>query len=125
MVDADAVNLVKEALKSGKSEKEVIALMKQAGYADQSIADVLAEVRGGASPADELARRIAVKNNIPVQPNLPRLGPRNLPSQPPAMQPMSAPKFKKTYKIILIALAAIVAAVVVLWFLFPSMFSFS
>ena len=91
MVDIDAVNLVREALKSGKSQNEVVVLMKQAGYTDQSIADVLAEAKKGSYPADELARRIAEKNNIPLQQSMPKLGPPTLPSQPPILQPMPVP----------------------------------
>ncbi len=90
MVDLDAVNLVKEALKSGKSENQVVVLMRQAGYSDQAIVDVLAEAKRGASPVDELARRMAARN-MPAQPNLPRLGPQSLPSQPPTLQPMPLP----------------------------------
>jgi hypothetical protein len=91
MVDIDAVNLVREALKSGKSQNEVVVLMKQAGYTDQSIADVLAEAKKGSYPADELARRIAEKNNIPLQQSMPKLGPATMPSQPPLIQPMPVP----------------------------------
>jgi hypothetical protein len=86
MVDLDAVNLVREALKSGKTENEVVVLMRQAGYTDQAISDVLAEAKRGAYPADELARRIAEKNNIPLQQSMPKLGPANLPSRPPSVQ---------------------------------------
>jgi len=88
MADVEAVNLVREALKSGKSENEVVVLMKQAGYTDQAISEIMAGAKRGAYPADELARRIAEKNNIPVQQNLPKLGPSNLPSRPPVVQPM-------------------------------------
>jgi len=88
MADMEAINLVREALKSGKTGAEVVALMKQAGYTDLAISEILTEAKRGAYPADELARRIAEKNNIPVQQNLPKLGPSNLPSQPPRVQPM-------------------------------------
>lgn len=88
MADVEAVNLVREALKSGKTEAEVVALMRQAGYTDPAISEILTDAKRGAYPADELARRIAEKNNIPVQQNLPKLGPSNLPSQPPRVQPM-------------------------------------
>ena len=88
MADVEAVNLVREALKSGKTEAEVVALMRQAGYTDPAVSEILTEAKRGAYPADELARRIAEKNNIPVQQNLPKLGPSNLPSQPPRVQPM-------------------------------------
>ena len=93
MVDVDAVNLVREALKSGKSENEVVVLMKQAGYTDVAISETLAEAKRGIYPADELARRIAEKNNIPLQQSMPKLGPANLPSQPPLMQPMPVPVY--------------------------------
>jgi hypothetical protein len=88
MADVEAVNLVREALKSGKTEAEVVALMRQAGYTDPAVSEILTEAKKGAYPADELARRIAEKNNIPVQQNLPKLGPSNLPSQLPRVQPM-------------------------------------
>jgi len=88
MADMEAINLVREALKSGKSENGIVALMRQAGYTDPAVSEILTEAKKGAYPADELARRIAEKNNIPVQQNLPKLGPSNLPSQPPRVQPM-------------------------------------
>ncbi len=88
MADVEAVNLVREALKSGKTEAEVVTLMRQAGYTDQAISEIMAGAKRWAYPADELARRIAEKNNIPVQQNLPKLGPSNLPSRPPVVQPM-------------------------------------
>jgi hypothetical protein len=91
MVDLDAVNLVREALKSGKTENEVVVLMKQAGYIDVAISEILAVAKRGVYPADELARRIAEKNNIPLQQTMPKLGPPTIPSQPPLMQPMPVP----------------------------------
>lgn len=91
MVDTEAVNLVREALKSGKTEAEVVALMKQAGYTDPAISEILTEAKKDAYPVDELARKLAEKNRIPLQEDLPKLGPPTLPSQPPTLQPMPAP----------------------------------
>lgn len=81
MADPEAVNLVKEALASGKTEQEVIALMKQAGYTDQAISEVMAEIKR--QPGDELARRIAEKNKIPLT-----QAAQKQPSAQPAMQSM-------------------------------------
>ena len=118
MADPEAVELVKEALASGKTEQEVIALMKQAGYTDQAVSEVMAEIRG--QPGDELARAVAEKNRIPLAQDAPRRA-----AAQPAMQPMPSARLSKTRKIILAVLAVIAINIAVLWFLFPSLFSFS
>ncbi len=114
MADPEAVNLVKEALASGKTEQEVIILMKQAGYTDQAVSEVMAELKG--QPGDELAKRIAEKNRISLA--------QAAPKQQPVMQQMPVSRLKRKHKIALVVLAVIAANVVVLWVLFPSLFSF-
>lgn len=86
MVDTEAVNLVREALKSGKTEAEVVALMKQAGYTDPAISEILTEAKRDAYPVDELARRIAEKNKIKPSQDMPKPEPQTVPTQ----QPMGA-----------------------------------
>ncbi len=112
MADPEAVNLVKEALASGKTEQEVIVLMKQAGYTDQAVSEVMSVIKG--QPGDELARKIAEKNRI----SLAQATPKQL-----TMQQMPVSRLKRKHKIALVVLAVIAANVVVLWFLFPSLFS--
>jgi len=81
MVDQEAAELVKEALRSGKTEKEVITLMKQAGYTDEAISELMAGVSN--QPGNNLAGRAAEKNKIQIQ-DMPRMGPRMMPLQPGA-----------------------------------------
>lgn len=102
MVDQDAVNLVKEALASGRNQQEIVSLMKQAGYTDAAISEVMTGIKQ--PQQDDVAAKIAAKNNLPMGQDLPKLGPAALPMQ----QTAPATQEKKSRK------KALIAAVIIL-----------
>ena len=107
MADLEAVKIVKEALGSGRTEKEVIGFLKAAGYPDDAISDIMSEAKGVPEPGEG-----------PAPAPLPKLGPPELPSQQPAAQPKPS-KISRKWLIIIAAFIVIVAIALVLWFFNP------
>jgi len=101
-MDEAAIKLVKDALTQGKSESEIVAFMKEAGYSDSDIVQIMAatkEAHPDNASVQQLGSATMQQVSVPVQPT-------------PEVQPQKPRK-----KMIAVAAAIILAIGIIAFFL--------